>query len=307
MTKHLCLSRSYTTLMKTRSRYRLIFEDEGRLENIASVSASGPKWLAGSIVVLIFIMVIGALVTFLTPARRLLPGYLKESERSATEMQLVRLDSIRMAYETNAAFIENLQFVLNPTLHKRDTVAAPAQSSRMSSDSLLPTSREEAKFAAMMREREKYNVSVVAPLAAESMMFSPVNAESVVSQSSKSEKKAEIILAAKSTVSAIADGTVIAVSQSLKDGGTVVIIQHPKGFLSRLSRLGSVLVEPGDIVTGGQIIALSNRGNAHNGEIINLEMWHNGNPLIPYEYIGDGNSDSYYPKIYKKDVEEERL
>ncbi len=272
--------------MKTRSRYRLIFEDEGRLENIASVSASGPKWLAGIIVVCLIIMVIGAFVAFLTPARQLLPGYLKESERSATEMQLMRFDSLRMAYETNAAFIENLQFVLNPTLHKRDSVKAPPLTSRMSADSLLPTSREEAKFAAMMKEREKYNVSVVAPLAAESMMFTPVNAESVVSQASRTEKKAEIILASKSTVSSIADGTVISVSQSLKDGGTVVIIQHPKGFLSRLSRLGPVLVEPGDIVTGGQIIALSNRGNARNGELINLEMWHNGNPLIPYEYIG---------------------
>ncbi len=272
--------------MKTRSRYRLIFEDEGRLENIASVSASGPKWLAAIIVVCLIIMVIGAFVAFLTPARQLLPGYLKESERSATEMQLMRFDSLRMAYETNAAFIENLQFVLNPTLHKRDSVKAPPLTSRMSVDSLLPTSREEAKFAAMMKEREKYNVSVVAPLAAESMMFTPVNAESVVSQASRTEKKAEIILASKSTVSSIADGTVISVSQSLKDGGTVVIIQHPKGFLSRLSRLGPVLVEPGDIVTGGQIIALSNRGNARNGELINLEMWHNGNPLIPYEYIG---------------------
>lgn len=293
--------------MKTRSRYRLIFEDEGRLENIASVSASGPKWLVGVVVVSIIIMVIGALIAFLTPARRLLPGYLKESERSATEMQLMRLDSLRMAYETNAAFIENLQFVLNPTLHKRDSVKTPPYASRMLADSLLPTSHEEAKFAALMKEREKYNVSVVAPLAAESMMFTPVNAESVVSQSSRAEKKAEIILAAKSTVSAIADGTVIAVSQSLKDGGTVVIIQHPKGFLSRLSRLGAVLVEPGDIVTGGQIIALSNRGNARNGELINLEMWHNGNPLIPYEYIGDSNPDSYRPKIYEKDMVEERL
>lgn len=288
--------------MKTRSRYRLIFVDEGRLENIASVSASGPKWLAGAIGVLIIIMVIGAFVAFFTPVRRLLPGYLKESERSATEMQLMRLDSLRMAYETNAAYIENLQFVLNPALYKKESNVAPAHISRMSTDSILPTSREETRFATMMREREKYNVSVVAPLAAESMMFSPVNAESVVSQATRTEKKAEIILAAKSTVSAIADGTVIAVSQSLKDGGTVVIIQHPKGFLSRLSRLGSVLVEPGDIVSGGQIIALSNRGNARNGELINLEMWHNGDPLIPYEYIGDDNSNSYHPKIYEKDM-----
>lgn len=286
--------------MKIRSRFRLIFEDEQRLENLAVVSASGPKWLLAGVAVMLCIMLLGALVAFLTPARRLLPGYLKESERSATEMQLMRLDSLTLAYETNAAYIENLRYVLNPALTGRDSLpkALPGAASP-TFDSILPTSSEELKFKAMMREREKYNVSIVAPLAAESMMFSPVSAESVVSSDSRSSKKASIILAAKSTVAAIADGTVIAVSQSVRDGGTVVIIQHPKGFLSRLSRLGQVLVEPGDAVTGGQIIAFTNHGNAQNGEVINLEMWHNGNPLIPYEYIGDEPYDFSPPALYQ--------
>lgn len=289
--------------MKTPSRFRLIIEDEGRLENIIVVSASAMKWFVAVVGVLLVLMALGAMIALLTPARQFLPGYLKESERTATEMQLMRLDSLRMAYETNAAFIDNLRFVLHPSSYSSDSLQVTSISGPLSADSVLPTSPEEIRFTTLMRDREKYNVSVVAPLAAESMMFNPVNEESVISASTKSEKKADIILASKSTVAAIADGTVIAVSQSVRDGGTAVIIQHPKGFLSRLSRLGPVLVEPGDVVAGGQIIALSNNGNARKGEIINLEIWHNGNPLIPFEYIGDKSPDLYYTKV----VENEQL
>lgn len=287
--------------MKPPSRFRLIIEDEGRLENVIVVSASALKWFVAVAGILCLLMVIGALIAFLTPARQYLPGYMKESERTATVMQLMRLDSLRMAYETNAAFIDNLRSVLHPSPQDNNALQTASFSGLLSADSVLPSSPEEIRFATLMKEREKYNVSVVAPLAAESMMFNPVNDVSVVSTATHSEKKAEIILTAGSTVAAIADGTVIAVSQSIRDGGTAVIIQHPKGFLSRLSRLGHVLVEPGDIVTGGQIIALSNNGNARKGELITLEMWFNGDQLIPYEYIGTKTPELYYTKAKEKD------
>lgn len=151
----------------------------------------------------------------------------------------------------------------------------------------------------MMSEREKYNISVIAPLAAESMMFSPVNEESIISEKTKKSTKAEVILAKGSTVSAIADGRVIAISQSVREGGgTAVLIQHAKGFLSRCNRLGTVLIEPGDYVTGGQVIALTASGNSRNNELISVEMWHNGTPLVPYDYLGDKNAVSpRYPII----------
>jgi len=287
--------------MKTHSRYKVTIEDESRLETVAEYSAAPVKWfLLGGFAVLL-IMTVGALVLSFTPARNLLPGYLKESERTANQMQLLRLDSLKMAYETNAAFLDNIMNMLNPVSTRQDT-AVPSATIPLTPDSLLPTSQEEETFVAMMREREKYNISVIAPLAAESLMFSSINENSVVSESSRSSERAEFIVAKGSPVSAIADGTIIAVSQSMRDGGATIIIQHPKGFLSRISRLGTVLVETGDHVAGGQIIALTNRGNGKKGELVYLEMWHNGDSLVPYEYIE--NQESKLPRypVVDKDV-----
>ncbi len=272
--------------MNTRTRYRISVEDEGKLETLVSASAS--PWVIGvsAASVVIIIMLLGVFIAFLTPVRRLLPGYLKESERAATQMQIMRIDSLRQVCETTSLYLANLNAVMNPSGEVTARREVSELDIPLSPDSLLPTSDEEARFVAMIRDREKYNISVLAPLAAESMLFTPVSPESVVTEATKGLQKAEIALAGNSRVSAIADGTVISVSQSLRDGGAVVIIQHPKGFLSRIGRLGQVLVDVGEEVSGGQVIALPNRGNARKGEIITLEMWHNGNPLLPYDYIG---------------------
>lgn len=180
--------------MKTHSRYKIRIEDETRLETVAEYSASPLKYAVLGFAVAVIFMALGALLVFLTPARTLLPGYLKESERAQGEMQMMRLDSIRQAYEVNARFIGNIMDVLNPAESVRHEAALSDSISHMT-DSLLPTSAEEQSFLRMMNEREKYSISVIAPLAAESLMFSPVNDESVFSSKSKNELRADIIMA----------------------------------------------------------------------------------------------------------------
>lgn len=282
--------------MNLRKRYKLTVEDESSIVNIAQHSAPLFKWVLAAIITFLSAAAIALLIIIFSPLHSLLPGYLKDSERTATEEQHLRLDSLLEVYDNNALFLENIRNVLNPVPIKRDTTLSHIPNSP---DSLIPTSPEEQRFMSMMREREKYSISVIAPLAAESLMFSPVNEESVVTEDSKGSTKAKILLARGATVSAIADGTVIAVSQSLRDGGgSAVIIQHHKGFLSRCSRLSNVIVEPGDVVFGGQIIAVPNPGNALRSQTITIEMWHNGESLMPYEYLGDSNSDvPRYPVV----------
>lgn len=286
--------------MKAKSRYRITIENESRLENVARISASPLKFAAAAVAVIIAFMLLGAFILYVSPAHSLLPGYLKDSERAESEEQHMRLDSLQMAYDANEAFIANIMSVLNTDRETTPTVIAePSDSLPILSDSIMPTSQEELNFVAMMRERDKYNISVIAPLAAESLMFSPVNDESIITNDSKNSTKAKVVLSKRAPVMAIADGTVISVSQSVREGGgTAVLIQHSKGFLSRCSRLGTVLIEPGDKVAGGQIIALTASGNARKNEVINIEMWHNGTPLVPYEYLGDsGSTTPRYPVI----------
>ena len=194
--------------MKVRKRYTFTLEDESRLEKLIQISASRGKYIICGVAVLIIFMTLGALTVGLSPARRLLPGYLKDSERAATQEHHMRLDSLQQAYEANNAYLSNIIAVMNPTTRPARTLPDSAVSqidTPFSPDSLFPTSVEERNFLSMMREQEKYNISVIAPLAAESMLFAPVNDESIISEKSKKSKKAEVILAKGSQVAAIAD------------------------------------------------------------------------------------------------------
>ena len=219
--------------MNVWSKYKITIEDESRLENVFQASTTLFRWISAVALAVAFLLAVGALMIVFSPAHYLLPGYLKDSERAATEEQHMRVDSLQTAFNTNAAFISNIMNIINGDISElRESAAVSEVTSPLSPDSLIPTSSEEMKLSSMMREREIYNISVIAPLAADSIMFSTIHDDAVFSDDSKKSHKAKVIIPKGATVSAIADGTVVSVSQSIREGGgTAVIIQHPKGFL----------------------------------------------------------------------------
>lgn len=241
------------------------------------------------------IVVAGAFGVFIlasTPMKNYLPGYLKEDERTATEEQHIRLDSLVRVYEVNEAYITGILNALNPPENIEPVNRGERKYSPLSSDSLIPPSDVEKNFMERIRERDKYNISYASPAAAQTMMFGSVNNAAIITEESKDKYQTEIILPHGAPVSTIAEGKVISVASSPKtSGGYEVIIQHPKGFLSKSSRLSNLMVRPGDRVTAGQIIAGGTSTAGVKDNHIIFELWHDGDPLIPSRYLNGGNQE----------------
>ncbi len=273
--------------MKAKRIYRVILENESRLENVRSWRLTPLRlilYIAGALAVALLLA--GTLIC-VTPIRNILPGYMKDTERAATVENLLRLDSLNEAFGKNKAFLNNLLTVLDTDREPSDSLDATRPASRLTSDSLLPASREEEKFVRMMQERERYNISVIAPLASEGMIFYPVSKESIFLAETRNSFEPAIALAEGQPVGSVADGLVISVIPGgLREEGYTVIIQHGKGFLSSYSRLSLPTVEPGEWVEGGQTIAIQQNGQGIRSAVVKLKMWHNGTPLRPYDYIG---------------------
>ena len=271
--------------MASKTKYKITIENESRLEKVTEWSFRSVTLLLFLFSSLIFIIGISVLLLAASPIKNLLPGYLKPAERAATEEQHLRLDSLLDIYDINETYIRNITEIL-----KRDDATSTNEISEvrvpLTIDSLLDSSEEEKEFYQRINEREKYNVSVIAPLAAENITFSPVNSESVITEETKGAVKANVILSKGASINAIADGKIIAVTKTLYGNeGNAVIIQHANGFLSRCSRLGKVLIEEGESVILGQAIALQSLNQEFNPQHISVELWHNGNRLIPSDYI----------------------
>lgn len=265
----------------TRRRYLLTIEDESRLEGVGRVRFTRLQAAAVLLGISLIIGVLTVLIVVFTPLRHLLPGYMEEASRDNTIEYIMRLDSLQQAYNRNQAYLSNIATIFNTDRTPSDSTRLVANPNPMTPDSLLATSEQEKKFVRMMEEREKYNISILAPLAADGMVFQPVSDEAVISEDTRSASTARVIVAAGRPVCAIADGRVLDTYYSRRDGGYCVLIQHKRGFVSRLSRIGQPLVEPGDNLTAGQIVALPARGNGRDNTSVTLEMWRNGTVLIP--------------------------
>ncbi len=258
--------------------------DESRLHTLLKWSCPSRRLPVAALFLMAAFLVAAVLVVAFTPLRRLLPGSLDDTRREAVEQRLLRLDSLQRLSELNAAYLADITRVAD---HLRPAVDTAGRAARKAvySDSLLAPLPAEARFVASVAEREKFNLSVIAPLAGGSVMFYPPDEGAVAASESRGSMRQKILMPPDATVGALADGTVVAVYYAPEERGYSVVTQHGRGFLSRYSRLGSPLVAVGDVVAGGQALALPLSAPGRRGDVIYLEMWHNGTSLPPSDYI----------------------
>lgn len=272
--------------MKAKKRYRIAIEDESRLRQVASISVSPARLWIGIIAAVVLLVAFTAIIIMATPIRTLMPGYLKKGERTEAKEGLLRIDSIRNAYAVNNLYLSNILTVLDTDRTPTDSLLNETTPNELPPDSLLPTSPKEIEFITRMKDREQFNVSILAPLAADQLRIYPVAAGATIAEQSSGATKPRILTAKESPVMAAADGRVLAIQNPAPEGGSAIVIQHDNGFASRYSHLGTPAIAPGAHVDGGSVIAHGASGGAIGSGYFFMEMWYDGNPVEPARYLG---------------------
>lgn len=271
--------------MTRRRQYKLTITDESRLELIREMRFSRGGLIARAIVLPLGVLLVAFLIVAFTPLRKLTPGYEGNLGRDAALESALRLDSLQQAYHRERAFLDNFLTVINTDRVASDSAELAANPSPLTVDSLLGPSVAEMRFRSAVEGRERYNRNVLAPLAADGMMFTSVGEDYVVTEASRQNPKIEIVIAKGSPIYSVADGTVLDVHYDNSTRGYIVMLQHERGFVTRYSRLVSPMVEAGDHVDAGQVIALQEGAAGQNKSIIALEMWRNGDVVLPAQIL----------------------
>lgn len=262
-------------------RYRLDFIAENTFNRVWTVRFSQARVI---IVSLTFIAAIGALmfvIVFFSPIRKLLPGRLEGDLRSRYIDMSIKLDSIQTQTRINDKYIENLRTVLtgnpdnsNPTDDINDALT------KLNPDSILSASEAERRFVQNYEAANRFNLSVLTPIAAESMAFySPVSGtftDPMVTDNATAVVFDEPGLLA---VSSTYRGTVLGIYNDAPTTKTL-IIQHPNDFVSIYRGISDCFAKTGDKVIAGQRI-----GHSGNGSKFRFELWHNGSATNPTDYI----------------------
>jgi murein DD-endopeptidase MepM/ murein hydrolase activator NlpD len=95
----------------------------------------------------------------------------------------------------------------------------------------------------------------------------------------------DIVSKSNDPIKSVAEGTVIFADWT-QESGYVIAIQHRGNFISIYKHNSALLKKVGDFVNSGEVIAIiGNTGEFTSGPHLHFELWLNGNPIDPEEFI----------------------
>ena len=272
---------------RIRFKYKLLFFNESTLEEVWSFRLSQ---LSVFIFIFIFATILISLtsvIIILTPIRNYLPGYLDVEVRKEILQNALRADSLEGKILAQSRYLENLTAILSGTV-SIDSIQGSYSMSHTSSNYDIPRSEIESTYVKRFEEEEKYNLTALNPnpLQTEIFFYKPLNG--IISSTFDNEKGhfgIDLASALKESVIATLDGTVIYSGFDPKYGN-VITLQHKNDFISIYKHNEILLKEIGDRVVAGEAIAIvGNTGELSTGPHLHFELWHNGVPVNPEEYI----------------------
>lgn len=273
---------------KLRFSYKLTIFNEHTLEQVLMFRISR---LTVILSMLIAVLIIGALTIYLitrTPLRRTLPGYVTPEMRSQIVDNALAVDSLARIVNINKAYLDNLANIFSGNI-PLDSIDINSEQTLQtySIDSLLPASNATNSFLRKYAEEGKYTLDVFNQNVADNLIFYPP-VKGRVTQTYDPQRRIfgiRITPPRQSPVAAVLDGTVIATYFTAEEG-YVIEVQHNNNYISIYRCNDRLLKSVGQKVSEGENIAIS--GNLIEGKIrpyVEFQLWHQGVPLNPSEYI----------------------
>lgn len=95
----------------------------------------------------------------------------------------------------------------------------------------------------------------------------------------------DVVAKSNEPVKCVADGTVLFASWT-QDTGYVAAVQHRNNIVSIYKHNSALLKKVGNFVSAGEILAIiGNTGDLTTGPHLHFELWYNGNPVNPQEFV----------------------
>ncbi len=280
-------------LRRIRDKYRLVLLNEDTLEERISFSLSRLNvFVAIGLLSIILVFITTYIIAF-TPLKEYIPGYTDVTlQRRIYELQL-RSDSVAFAMRTQQRYLEDLKKVLGGDL-PNERKMAPADTaqnrsynkikdSRSPEDSILRTEYDNAnKYNLFKSDKSLGKGSTMRNLT----FFSPI--KGIVTSGFDPLRKhfgVDVVAARDEGIKSVQDGTVIFSGWTVETG-YVIAIQHPGNVISIYKHNSVLLKKEGNTVQAGETVAIiGETGELSTGPHLHLELWINGIPVNPKDYI----------------------
>lgn len=272
------------------NRYLLIIRNEENFAEKTTLSFNYAK-----LIVILFGLLIALLFGSLYLSRTLLAQWFDpRHELIVVDRYLVTLadkvDSLENEVRRKDQFIQSVKRVLNGDTSGDDTTRMAVVNPGMGGgqqplaaiDSQFRTEFEAGELAFLTVNRS----SVRNIIGFEDFFYPPI--KGIVTR--RFDLKidhfgVDIVSGSNEPIKAVSDGMVI-FSDWTQESGNVVAIQHRGNLISVYKHNSALLKRVGNYVNSGEVIAIiGNSGELTTGPHLHFELWYNGKPINPEEFI----------------------
>ncbi len=276
---------------KWRDKFRFAIFNDTSYEEVWRIRLSRSNALLAA--AMLFLMIIGintSLIAF-TNLREFIPGYPDVAMRRNILMNAILLDSLERELDIRDKYFRDL----NDVISGRQPISQVARrdSTRDYSNIVFKRSAEDSILRSRVEQEEKYSLASGTTATARGTSLASIHffppVKGIVSSNFDLRTRhyaIDIVTQPKAVVSSTLDGTVIMTGWTMETG-FVMMIQHSNNIVSVYKHNARLLKEMGDRVWAGEAISIvGDSGELYtSGPHLHFELWHNGEPLDPAQYI----------------------
>ena len=275
---------------KLRNKYRLAIFNEQTYEEVWQMRLSRLNvfTVVGTSAIVLVLLVI--LLIAYTGLREYIPGYPDGNERRLMVRNVQRVDSLINEINKRDKFFESIKTVVQgevPPSEEEESNFSTGKPQQVN----FEKSKEDQAFREQVEAEEKYNLSVLEsgekiPELNQIYFYSPLKGIVVKKfREGESHYGVDIVSKPGETVLSIMSGTVIFSGWTVETGYSIMI-QHSSNLISAYKHNSKLLKKAGQKVAAGEAIAnVGNSGELTTGPHLHFELWYQGSPVNPTEYI----------------------
>lgn len=268
------------------ARHNLIIQNEENFSEKATYKFTYAKVIFIGFLVFCLVLTIAFYLTNTILKKLFDPRYAEQQNRIELVEMKKSLDSMEVQLNNRDAYIQNIKRILSGNVDEELQEAVPAQAAPVEDSERLAAvdSSFKAEFEtggdfllnAIDENLDLRQIYFFSPIAGFiSAPYDPINDHFGI----------DVVAQKDEPIKCIADGVVVFADWTQNDG-FVIIVQHSQNLLSVYKHNSSLSKEQGEMVTAGEIVAIiGNTGERTSGPHLHFELWYEGAPVNPEEFI----------------------
>jgi murein DD-endopeptidase MepM/ murein hydrolase activator NlpD len=277
---------------KLHDKYRLVLMNDDTFEEKISFRLTRFNVFIFFGTLVIFLVFATTYLIAFTPLREYIPGYADFNTRKVLRELNLKADSLQAELRSKDLYINNIRNIVEGREFDED-VFEPTDSQDFVEIAELTRSREDSILRAQIESEIRFvgaspqDTDSFEPQPMSQFFFFPPLNGIITNYFNASQRHFGIDIVADigEPIKATLDGTVIFSTWTLATGYTIGI-QHTNNLISVYKHNSNLLKEEGNFVKAGEVIAIiGESGTLSTGTHLHFELWFNGNPINPLDYI----------------------